>query len=227
MNVQQFHAAIDNIIDRSDAKQTSCCSKCTYAYCCYEPLYADIEEVKAMVEALTPEQLQHVKEATAEWVRKAIGSHLLAEKEPNAMLWRREEIACPFLKDRRCMVYDRRPIGCRMYFARGEPEGCALAKREHQDIAFFPPEKTAPVFEPWFRRRVSDKAFEMDHLGVLLAKVLFNVHIHSASKITQASLTADGESPDFACGQKDYKEFPENRGPSEARATSKDSPLRF
>lgn len=194
MNVQQFHAVIDNIVDHSDAKQTSCCSRCTYAYCCYEPLYADIEEVKLMVESLTPEQLQHVKEATAEWARKAIDSHLLADQEPDAMKWREHEIVCPFLKDRRCVVYNHRPMGCRMFFAKGQPEGCALAKREHQQIAFFPPEKTAPLLEPWFKRRILDKPFEMDHLGVLLAKLLFNVHIHSGSKITQGNLTGDDES---------------------------------
>lgn len=188
MNAHQLHAAVDNIIDRSDAKQTSCCARCTYAYCCYEPLYADIEEVKTMVEGLAPEQLQHVKEATAEWVCKAIDSHLLAEQEPNAMQWRGHEIACPFLKDRRCMVYNHRPMGCRMFFARGEPEGCALPKRQHQLIARFPPEKIAPALKPWYESRLMDKAFEMDHLGVLLAKVLFNVHIHSGSRITQSSV---------------------------------------
>lgn len=75
------------------------CSKCN-ALCCRE------DGVRNYV-ALMPNEVRHLRSAYPE-IMKRVG------QEPQNGVSRLYQ-PCPFLKDNRCIIYDRRPLVCRFY----------------------------------------------------------------------------------------------------------------
>lgn len=124
-----------------------------------------------MIAALTPEQRTHVEANTRRWRDVFSVSRLRDEEQPNAFAYRMLNLPCPFLKDDRCMVYEHRPGDCRMFFALGNPEGCAMPARVHQPMADYPhPNPMDTVMERFFLTR---SPAEIDHIGGhLVRKIL-------------------------------------------------------
>lgn len=129
-----------------------------------------------MLECLTPEQRSKVAEKTKEWVEKA--KPLLNENMPNGFAWRRLNNPCPFLEGNLCSVYDRRPMGCRTFFAHGNPDDCKMPAREHQKIAVYVDHQMASACAPYW---VDEARVEMDHLGCFLADRLLGDRPESGS----------------------------------------------
>lgn len=149
------------------------------AACCYEPVYADKLEVKNALSSLTQAQVEQVKNRTLAWIHGAQQSELLKQEEPNAFEYRRLRLACPFLEGQMCSVYDHRPISCRMHCAIGPPEHCHDdALRPNQRFVFSQQagESVMSYAAKNFQR------LDMDHLGVMLAEVLFDFHMFSAGR---------------------------------------------
>lgn len=184
MTVKEFHTCIDKQIAASGVTKSSCCATCTLATCCHEPVFVGKDEVQWMLDSLTDDQREYVKEMAMEWSVKAVGTGLLNENAPNdlAYRWLPHKIPCPFLKDKKCIAYERRPMSCRMWFARDTPENCDMPGRVHQRFAELPP-RDNPEAMNYFKSRLRDGTFHMDQLGVILCELLLGIKIPSASKI--------------------------------------------
>lgn len=183
MSVKQFHEAIDRLIASTGVKEVSCCKTCTLATCCNESVYVGKDEVQWMLDSLTPEQIEEVKERTREWSVKAVGTGMLEHHQPSAYVWLTYKIPCPFLKDRKCVAYDRRPMSCRMWFARDTPENCDMPGRVKQQYANFPMNRNSPEME-YFAGHHKDGTLHMDHLGVILCELLLGLKVPTGSKVT-------------------------------------------
>ena len=190
MTVQEFHTAIDKIIDATQVKQESCCGTCTLATCCNEMVYVGKDEVQWMLDSLTPEQLSYVRHRTTVWGLKAIDTGMMNEQRPSAYKWITYKIPCPFLKDKKCIAYDRRPMSCRMWFARSNPENCDMPGRLHQLHASFPPENpgNSKPLTDYFHQHVENKTLHMDHLGVILVELLFGIKMESGATVKHDSM---------------------------------------
>lgn len=173
MNVNLFHSITDKFIaaaaTRLPENLKPCCSKCLVPHCCSEPAYCDDKEADAMLESLHPKQLAEVEERTKAWLEKA--RPFLGEKQPNAFKYRLANIPCPLLdNDGRCMAYENRPFGCRMFLALGEPEDCAMPARKHQKFADYPqPNAMTPYHSAYVE---ANCPVELDHIGAHFVRKL-------------------------------------------------------
>ena len=98
-------------------KAVSCKAGCSA--CCHHPLFITILEAIPLYGSLVArgqwvpslkEKLQKVSSLTS-----GLDTHV----------WLRSNIACPLLKDNRCMAYESRPFACRATIATGDPYYCA------------------------------------------------------------------------------------------------------
>lgn len=127
--IAELHAFIDDATAKlaqasaRNGRPVTCAGKGCFA-CCYEPVYCSSDEVHHMLENLTPVELDHVRAATRAAIDKIKASGLFEKNMPPVMEWLAQRVPCPFLKDGACMVYDRRPVGCRSHIAVGDPTLC-------------------------------------------------------------------------------------------------------
>ena len=180
MKASEFMAEVDRLtemaLDSSPIKP--CCSR-GCSHCCSEPLYSSAEEVDYMLEGLTKEQRKRVEERSVIWTIKAevffATSKLRGDGMHDAFEYRDANIVCPFLEGNLCMVYERRPMGCRTFFAMGNPDQCKMPDRRHQLIAEFDfgHPKWMELWTKWFTGKTS---LSHDHMGIILFNRLFNDH---------------------------------------------------
>lgn len=181
-HTEELHTAGDHMLYNAGVHRIACCSKCTTPHCCDEPAYGDQREVRGMLASLTDEQREYVKEKTRVWFDKAMASGLLFHDLPNAFQWRLHGMTCPFLRDGRCLAYARRPHGCRMFFAVGNPDDCAMPQRKHQKIADFKGPAVDEILGTYFEAASRERGgIDSDHIGVHLSFELLNVRPPSAS----------------------------------------------
>lgn len=128
--IAELHWLIDQMVVQlsnstaAAGKPVTCPGKGCFA-CCYEPVYCSREEVRHIIEMLTVEQIAEVTEKTRVAVEKIKASGLFNVRLPPVTHWTKQLVACPFLKDGNCSVYERRPVGCRVHMAVGKPELCS------------------------------------------------------------------------------------------------------
>lgn len=174
MTASEFLAEVDSIVAGSVAqsKFKPCCSK-GCSTCCSEPLMACDTEVDHMLDGLTEEHRARVTEKTKAWVEKAKPFFNAETRDGliNSYPYLEADIPCPFLEGSLCSVYERRPMGCRTYMAMGDPANCKMPMRQKQLISEFDfgHPKWTILF---YKRTLSIKRFDMDHLGTHLARKL-------------------------------------------------------
>ena len=168
MTIEQFHKEIDRLV----APVKSCCARGCFA-CCYEPVYASRAEAQHIVDGLTEARKILVKERLVDWLADAD----LTSKTITSLRWRRLLIPCPLLKDNECSVYERRPIGCRMFFAVSNPENCSGPARRHQLFVSYPKDITIAIAGTAWQ---IEPNIVMDHLGVHLANILLGMNLESS-----------------------------------------------
>jgi len=182
MTVFDYHTAIDAALARvmaANADKPPCCKQCTSPHCCSEPAYADALEIEWMLEALTPEQLAHVEEGAAQWRGIFGASPMIKEEQTHAFRYRLLNLPCPFLKDGRCLAYERRPLGCREFFAIGNPEDCAMPARMKQKYAAFPhPNLMDGVVQKFF---LANRRIDLDHISAHLVRKLLDPEFTTGS----------------------------------------------
>lgn len=177
MNAPEFLKWIDLIVEKSSANSQfkPCCSKGCH-HCCSEALYVDSKEADWIVAGMSVEQRERVAIRTKQWLQQA--AEMLRTKPTNdglldAFEYREHKIPCPLLEEGLCSVYDRRPMGCRMFLATGNPDDCRMPARRHAKIADF--DVRNPVWEALMAEfNLKSKLIVLDHLGVLLAERLLN-----------------------------------------------------
>lgn len=190
MTVFEYHTAIDEMLGHGLAKLPAdmqpCCGRCTSPHCCSEAAYADAIEIDSMLEALTPEGRAHVEARTLKWRAVFAASPEINNERSNAFEYRNINLPCPFLKDGRCLGYERRPMDCRIFLALGDPEDCAMPNRRHQKYAEFP--HPSPLDEAMMQFAISN-GVELDHIGAHLVRKLlgdpeFTTASHQRIEIT-------------------------------------------
>jgi len=121
---------------RQAGRNLSCGAGC--CFCCHQVVpVAECEAVylAELVAAMRPEQQARVRKRFADALA-ALGETLVAELRHTAALKSLEsrralnqryfalQVACPFLEDQRCSIYDHRPTSCREYMVSSPRENC-------------------------------------------------------------------------------------------------------
>lgn len=178
--VSKQHAACDAFISRVFAQPQNpkpCCFKGCSA-CCSEALYASEAEADFILAGMTAAQKAQAVSRLDDWIAKV--RPILPEHMPDAMSYRRLQAPCPLLVDGLCSVYQRRPFGCRQFYALGNPKDCDLPAREHQKFAAFSDDLFRSIGPPV----TVNGALVLDHLGVWLAQKILGLKLFSASRQT-------------------------------------------
>lgn len=184
MTAEDYNAGIDRIIKNSLAAPGAlvpCCKK-GCSHCCYEPAYTDRRVIDHIISGMSPEQIEEVKARLPAWLEKT--NHMRnSQKRPRAHDYRELNVPCPLLKDGLCSVYERRPLDCRIWFAIGNPDDCAMPARKHQKFADYTKEAMAKLCTPWMQSTLEEEGeIIVDHIGVLLAERLLGMDIPSAGR---------------------------------------------
>jgi Fe-S-cluster containining protein len=176
--VAESHAIVDLFVEKSIAStpQKPCCRAGCHT-CCHEAMYASQAEVEYILESLTPAQIDDLKPKLAEWLVRT--SELRKVRFPKVEQYLGAKIPCVLLENGLCSVYERRPFGCRVWFAIGDPENCKLPMRRNQGIAQFSFDQLFAFIGP---PAPVNGRFILDHLGVLLAEKILGLNIPSASR---------------------------------------------
>jgi Fe-S-cluster containining protein len=129
-----------------------------------------------MLQGMTKEQIETLKERAAQWLKQALP--FLSVPLVSSFRYLKADIKCPFLKGNLCSVYERRPMSCRTHFAIGNPEHCKLPHRPNQLILQF--QFTAggwpALWIKWFTSHIT----QLDHIGLHLHNLLFGTEIKSS-----------------------------------------------
>ena len=121
----------------ASGKPVSCAKGC--GACCRQlvPLaHAEARRIAELVEELPEPRRSTVKERFAAAIRRLEAEGLLPELEGRVeqtaagavglgLAYFRLGIACPFLEDESCSIYDERPIACREYLVSSPPASCS------------------------------------------------------------------------------------------------------
>jgi Fe-S-cluster containining protein len=184
MTATEFIHEIDSLVARTmnGSEFKPCCAK-GCSHCCSEPLYAETGEVDHMLDMLTEDQRHRVKERTKTWLTKAMPFFDITNDKglADAFAYRDANIECPFLENHLCMVYERRPMGCRTFFATGNPDHCKMPERRQQKIAEI--DFSHPAWMNLWSGFAEDKStLLMEHVGILVADKLLNEHYESSAR---------------------------------------------
>lgn len=188
MTASEFLNWIDFFVGKAIEHGASkpCCSKGCH-HCCDEVTYADAREIDHIVAGLSPELKARVIERLRVWLVKA-KPMLEKEAEQNGYIdgyvYRDMKLTCPLLEDGLCSVYDRRPMGCRLFLATGNPDNCKMPMRRNQkflDIDYGKnPDFWNGLFNQWIHCQPG--TYVTDHIGVLLAERLLGEFHHSTMR---------------------------------------------
>jgi Fe-S-cluster containining protein len=143
--VQQLSNTSAEMACRSAEKRgepISCRAGC--AACCRQVVLVSMEEARLLtelVEAMPEPRRSAVKARFAEGVRRLEEAGLRAAVEHMAQLPDEERsplglayfalgIACPFLEEERCSIYEQRPLSCREYLVTSPAEHCSQPSGE-------------------------------------------------------------------------------------------------
>lgn len=175
MRATEFLKEVDRAIAQCGPFDHCCKPGCHH--CCAEPAYATDAEIDDIVDSLTDAQKDAVRERLEIWIKKV--RHLLPRSMPNAFEWRWQEAMCPLLESGMCMVYEKRPMGCRQFYAKENPDHCRMPARIKQKYANMNPELFVPAVGLLLSQ---NPVIILDNMGVLLAERLLNRHLQSGSR---------------------------------------------
>lgn len=143
--VTNAHALVDKMMDgvRRETAAQGWPIRCAGAgcfWCCKERLLTERREAVHMLEIVSEEERPMVIAGTERWWQLFFDNDhhkapaiLEAEGDPEMMKYLNNNLWCPLLRDGKCSVYDRRPVGCRAHVAIGHPKRCELpSKRPKQ-----------------------------------------------------------------------------------------------
>jgi len=174
--LQQAHAEVDRIWHkalRDNGTKASCCKGCSA--CCWEPVLTSTEEARLALKKLPEDKLDWVKTKAKTWLQVFQASGLMDNPEPHVMEYKRHALPCPLLDHRgQCLVYDHRPLPCRVHTAIGPAELCAT-DRMKQTYA------QSSDIDMLIGGILFCNGGTADHLGILLNRLLFGSSARSAA----------------------------------------------
>lgn len=162
-------------------------------HCCKEAAYTNRAQIAYLLEGLSPDAIEELKTRTQAWLDAFLSSPVCQQGQPSAFVYRALNLWCPLLnrKDGTCSVYERRPLECRWFIARGPEEHCADdLKRPFQEFL-----RADGLVALVMRREVQalqpGTQLVMDHIGVLLAEALLGYTHASGARMVIRKTDAD------------------------------------
>ena len=163
-------------------------------HCCREPVYVEKSEVQHIIDALSPEQLEALKERTRAWLEKFRSSGLHKTRKERVrsgstdstqdysrlLRYRAQNLWCPLLKDGLCSTYANRPLGCRTHAAIGHPAKCEQDDKRPKQVFLVTPSWPAEILGA-LSGDAPGSLYEFDHLGVWLSILLLGESEQSAA----------------------------------------------
>lgn len=169
------------------ASNPSCCSKGCF-HCCREPAYASRREIRYLLSIVPPDQLPELKKKTEQWLKRFQETRFVYQKVPRSVDYRPAFLWCPLLaKDGTCSVYDRRPPGCRMFYALAHRKGCEDDEL-YKNQPFIKPTPTAylGMDRHLMSLEIEDGPDTYDHIGILLAEELLGGEYPTSARMVFA-----------------------------------------
>ncbi len=129
--VKLFYSELDEELSKIN---TVCLKGCSY--CCYHPIYVTQLEGSYVEDHLITNiglsLFETIQGQWLEWYNKCERRNLffnypefhIKERIDRDNKYYMSDIKCPFLINRECTIYDVRPIICRTYFVKKNPEYC-------------------------------------------------------------------------------------------------------
>jgi Fe-S-cluster containining protein len=180
--IEQLRDDFDKLLARGRAAKENkfqpACDQCQLDACCYEPVFADKQEVADILSRLSPERIVMLKLDVTKWLLRA-KPLLQRAKEGLAFDYRDAAIRCPFLFWGRCSIYAFRPFSCRSHFALSNPENCKMPARKEQKYAMWKFDRS--YREIIIKYMAAIGGIEIDHLGLLIYNELFGFNEESAA----------------------------------------------
>lgn len=115
--ISRLHEAMDGLLETflartaSDGAPAACKKGC--AWCCYQEVFAVTHEFlylrEYILHRLTEVKRNRIRDRAREKIRQTTGLPLDEQLKVRA--------ACPFLEESSCMVYEARPMACRIYLS--------------------------------------------------------------------------------------------------------------
>jgi Fe-S-cluster containining protein len=150
-------------------------------FCCYDPAFVCGQEAELLLQTVLrkpQEEQERVKAAVKDWVARFVKAGFKSIKAMDVHTYRSAKLACPFLNNGECTVYEDRPIACRGHVAVGDREQCEDdAKRPEQ--RFLLSDNMAAIVLGGIAQH---EDLEFDHLGLWMNDLLFGERIESASR---------------------------------------------
>lgn len=119
----QVDELLGSFLDRTTSDGTPADCKMGCAWCCYQEVFAVTHEFLYLQDYALMHLTEKQREGILERARKKVMLTLNLPVEEQLKV----RAACPFLEEGSCMVYEARPMGCRIYLSSSEPS----CKREH------------------------------------------------------------------------------------------------
>lgn len=119
--ITQLHLSVDELIDSflersaTDGARADCKKGCNW--CCHQEVFAVTHEFLYLNEYV----LQHLSVEEREAILARAREKVLLSMDKPLEEQLKIRSACPFLKEGSCMVYESRPMGCRIYLSSSAP----------------------------------------------------------------------------------------------------------
>ena len=161
--------------EAAEGNSVSCKAKCTA--CCHQAVpvsEAELYYIADLVDSLPEPKRSEVRARFAnavEHFRSSGWFEMLRSRkgrtwqgaEELVLQYFREGIACPFLEDSMCSIYEHRPIACREYLATSDPKNCSSPSAEGIKLV------TLPLKPSWtLKQMVSGDASRNEGLLLLI-----------------------------------------------------------
>ena len=168
-------------------KQHPSCTKGCDA-CCHLLVSITLAEALYIVAACTayPKRREGLRRVIRECERQR---NLLSQDHIDHTTWFDLHEPCPFLVDRKCSIYNERPVSCRAYVSYDDPKLCSIngARIRHTDVT---------PFTQWFDTTASKQMPELPNItGPLQAMMLLAVDLfvsHDKEKWEQVMMRHGG-----------------------------------
>lgn len=155
-NSPMFRSAMRDWYSSADAyleivlasEEIKCRSGCSA--CCWDNPQGVYEAELAMLETHLHSNLKPALIDDVETFKQISGQ--FSDPDQLGLMFKKTERPCPFLgPDKRCQVYQDRPMACRSFFSKSKPEWCSPKHKSHHD-GLYPVVVWPPVIHEFLRR---------------------------------------------------------------------------
>jgi Fe-S-cluster containining protein len=168
--LKEMYAAIDDLnrslfdFSRQQGQPIHCKKGCSW--CCHQPIFAlgyELDYFKKYIQQNFSEQEQKaVKQRAKEKNDK------LKDLKNDALL--NSKYPCPLLKDGTCMVYEARPVACRIYLST-DVESCLKFYNRPEDKSSFPalldfPMRAGRMINEGFRAAIKSTGIKVEEFRI-------------------------------------------------------------